>query len=316
MNNTTWDTYIEMCHYGGSSTLFIVKNFPLQKYVVSQSMFCIVNCFLIIPTVLLNGISVITIARNNHLKGKLCYFLILIQSFIDLAVGIITLPLYIFNAASELFGNARCSVFVSLEGIAFTPLAVSFATSLLLTFERYMSILHPIAHRCYLTKTKMIAFCCGNLGICVLTGPIFRIFFEDSQSIFQIILVLSLLVLHTLGYARIYLAVRNMHFANDAIGDYSSQEALPNSAEKRKSLRERKLAFSCALVVIINYICYLPFLFSYLYFKKDFMSFRIATSWCTMVALLISSLNSLVFFWKRPILRQEAMKLLRKMSND
>ena len=316
MNKTTWDTSIEMCRYGGSTTLFIVKNFPSEKHVVSQYIFCIINSLLIIPTVLLNGISVITIARNNHLKGKLCYFLILIQSFIDLAVGTITLPLYTFNSANELFGNARCSVFVSLEGIAFTPLAVSFATSLLLTFERYMTILHPIAHRCYLTKTKMIAFCCGNLGVCVLTGSIFRIFFEDSQSIFQIILVLSFLVLHTLGYARIYLAVRNMHFANDAIGDYSSQEALPNSAEKRKSLRERKLAFSCALVVIINYICYLPFLFSYLYFKKDFMSFRIATSWCTMVASLISSLNSLVFFWKRPLLRQEAIKLLRKMSND
>ena len=225
MNNTTWYTYIEMCGYGRSSTLFIIKKFPLEKYVVSQSIFCFLNCLLIIPTVLLNGISVITIAKNTHLKGKLCYFLILIQSYIDLAVGTITLPLYTFNSASELFGNARCSVFVNLEAIAYTPLVVSFSASFLLTFERYMSILHPIAHRCYLTKTKMVAFCCGIVGICVLTGPIFRIFSEHSQSILQIIAVVTLLSFHTLGYARIYFVVRNMHFANYAIGDYSSQEA-------------------------------------------------------------------------------------------
>ena len=115
---------------------------------------------------------------------------------------------------------------------------MSFATSSLLTFERYMSILHPIAHRCYFTKTKVIAFYSGIVGTCVLPGPVLRTFVEDSQSIFQITLVLTLLTLYTLAYVQIYLAVRNMHFSDEAIGDYSSQEALPNLAEKRKSLRE------------------------------------------------------------------------------
>ena len=212
MNNTTQDTYVEICGFGKASTLFIVKKFPFEKYVVSQLIYCIVNCFLIIPTVLLNGISVITITKNAHLKGKLCYYLIFIQSFIDLAVGIISLPLYTFNAASELFGNTTCSIYLSLDAIAYIPLGMSFATSLLLTFERYMSILHPIAHRCYLTKTKVIALYCGIVVVCALPGPIFRTFIKDSESILEITLAFTLLILHTFGYARIYLAVRNMHF--------------------------------------------------------------------------------------------------------
>ena len=50
---------------------------------------------LFFPTVLLNGVSILTILRSSQLKKKVSYFLILLQSAIDLIFGAIALPLMI-----------------------------------------------------------------------------------------------------------------------------------------------------------------------------------------------------------------------------
>ena len=316
MNNTA-NTFMEKCQIGQGNTLFIIKKYPSEKHVVGQTVYCAVTSLLIIPTVMLNGVSALTITRNAHLKRKLCHFLILIQSFVDMVVGIISLPLYIFNAASELNGAATCAVFVSLDSVASIPLIVSFMASGLLTLERYMCILHPIAHRSYLTKTRnVMAVYCFIVGISVVSGPLLRIVQENVQMILQITLVLILLISNALAYARIYNSVKNLHFAKDTINDCSTPRSFPESADKRKSLRERKLAQSCVLVVIISCFCYIPVSICYPYFKGDFVNFRLAMCWCTFVTALASSFNSLVFFWKRPLLREEALKLLRKMYSQ
>ena len=201
MNNTT-NTFIEKCQSSRGSTLFIIKRFPSEKYVVGQTIYCVLTSLLIIPTVMLNGISAVTITRNAHLKRKLCYFLILIQLFVDMAVGIISLPLYIFNAASELYGAATCAVFVSLDSVASISLQVSFIASGLLTLERYMCVLHPITHRSYSTKRRIVtSIYIFIVAIGVVSGPLLRIFRESIQTILQIMLVVIFLISNALAYA-------------------------------------------------------------------------------------------------------------------
>ena len=46
------------------------------------------------------------------------------------------------------------------------------------------------------------------------------------------------------------------------------------------------------------------------------MNYKVATCWSVAVIALNSSPNSLVFFWKRPLLRQEARNVLRKVSHE
>ena len=78
-----------MCAYSGSSPFLSLENFLLES---TQTLFIVASGVLIIPTVLLNGISVLKIWKSSHLKAKLCYFLVLIQLVADLAVGAVFVP--------------------------------------------------------------------------------------------------------------------------------------------------------------------------------------------------------------------------------
>ena len=310
--NDTKNPIIEMCcEYGESSTLFVVTEFPSRKYVVSQAIYCVASGTLIIPTVILNGISVLTIWKNSHLKAKLCYFLILVQSIFDIAVGVISVLTNIAVAALELRGIASCLDIVVLEAIAFIPAGVSLWTICLLTFERYMSILHPIFHRSHVTKARMLACACCAVVWVTVTGPVIKLLSEKLHTAVNGVIISFFFLFNTFVYTRIYFAVKKMRFSNDGIGDYSAEQKSFNIAEKRKSLRERNLAKSCGLVVLLCYLCYMPFTVCYLYFRNDQINFRVAYCWCGILISLNSSLNSLVFFWKRPSLRQEALSVLK-----
>ena len=129
MNNTK-DLFIEMCGYGGSTILFIITQFPSRNFVLIQAIYCVINGVLIIPTVLLNSISILTIWKGSHLKANVCYFLILIQSIFDIAVGVISI----------LRGDASCFHFVVLQTLAYLPAASSFMTIPSITLERYLSV--------------------------------------------------------------------------------------------------------------------------------------------------------------------------------
>ena len=313
----TTDPFVKICcDYGGSCTLFVVKQFPSRKYVVAQTIYCVVSCVFIIPIVLLNSISALTISKRSHLEAKNCYFLILIQSVIDLAVGIISLPLEIILAAVELRGAASCVSVVVLEAIAYLPAGISMTIIFLLTLERYLGILHPIIHRSHVTKMRILMCVCCCIGWVVITGPVFRIISEHLHTIANVTTLFVVLALNTFAYTRIYYAVKSMQFSNDRIGDCSTEENSSKMVDKRKSLRERNIAQSCAMVVFISYLSFIPFTVCYFYFENDHLNFRIATCWAWNLVTLNSGLNSLVFFWKRPLLRQEAMYVLRKMSRE
>ena len=303
------------CGYGGGSALFVVTRFPSRKYVISQTIYCLASGVLIIPTVLLNAISVLTIWKSSHLKEKICYFLILIQSVFDISVGVISVPANIALASLELRGIASCVDVVVLQAIAYIPAGISLTAICLLTFERYLSILHPIVHRSRATKARMLACACCAVIFVTITGPLIRLISGKLHTAMNAVIVLFFLVFNTFAYTRIYFAVKKMKFSNDGVGDYSTEQKSSKMEEKRKSLRERSLAKSCGLVVLLCYFCYIPFSVCYLYFVKDPVNFRLAICWSGILVTLNSSLNSLVFFWKRPLLRQEALSILKKISN-
>ena len=305
-------TFLKGCpNFGGS--IYIILHFPSDKYVINQIIFCIVNCFLIISTVLLNGASIFTIVRSSQLRGKVCYFLILIQSTVDLAVGAVSLPLYTLARGSEVLGVAYCALVYFCEKIFGLTTGISFLNLFLLTVERYLSIMHPVAHRVQLTKRKVL-ICSSFTTLPALLFNFANFPSEIVHSTAIILFVGTILALNTFAYVKIFLVARNSHKSN-RIADFSKTME-QNSSEfqrKRKSLQEVKLAKSCALVVVLSYFCYIPGLLCYSFYKNDKLNLRVAYSWSMTIIALNSSLNSVVFFWKRPLLRGEAIKMLKTM---
>ena len=263
MNNTT-DLLFEMRGYGGSTILFIITQFPSRHFVLNQTVYCVIIGVLIIPTVLLNSILILIIWKSSHLKAKVCYFLILIQSIFDIAVGVISVPAYIALAALELRGIATCVHSVVLLPLAYVPATTSFMTLFFITFERYLSVLHPVVHRSYVTKNRMLICAICAPICCVLTSPVLAIISQKLCDVINAVITLFALAFNTFAYTKIYFAAKKLHFSNDGIGDHSTEHSSSNMEKKRKSLRERSLAKSCALVVLISYFCYVPFAVCYL----------------------------------------------------
>ena len=106
-------------------------------------MVALLDGLLIIPTILLNIIAAKTIFKSSNLKGKAYFFLILVQSVLDTAVGVIALPLYTFGLATEAAGVPNCWInFLCLEVSLFFT-GGSFVTLSVMSFERYMGIFYP-----------------------------------------------------------------------------------------------------------------------------------------------------------------------------
>ena len=97
----------QSCRILGKTHLIITK-LPSEIFVINNTVAIASNGLLIIPTILLNAVAILTIVKSSQLKSKPCYFIILVQSIIDLAVGVFSIPLMIFFQASEIGGATDC----------------------------------------------------------------------------------------------------------------------------------------------------------------------------------------------------------------
>ncbi len=104
LNETTDMTY-KMC------TLYYIKYHSAisssKSFVINRIVLCVFNGVLLLSTILLNSVAILTISKCPQLKEKLCYFLVLLQSAIDLLGGVINQPLFIVMLASEAKGNSE-----------------------------------------------------------------------------------------------------------------------------------------------------------------------------------------------------------------
>jgi hypothetical protein len=89
------------------TTHFVIEKLSSEKLLINHIFAIAVNGILIIPTLLLNAVAVITIFKSSLLNNKSCYFIILVQSVLDLAIGVLGIPLFIFFLASAIGGISK-----------------------------------------------------------------------------------------------------------------------------------------------------------------------------------------------------------------
>ena len=110
-----------------------------SKYqVLTKVHSCTFVTILIIPTILLNGVSILKIMKCSQLKEKIAYFLIMVQSLADLAVGFVTLPLFSYVFITQTLGNADCFRQRLILIIMNIPFSISLTILTAMTVDRYM----------------------------------------------------------------------------------------------------------------------------------------------------------------------------------
>jgi hypothetical protein len=287
---------------------------PSNKYVLNQLFACVVYGLLFIPTVLLNGISIFIILKCSQLKEKVCYFTILMQSAVDLTTGVITLPILtahvLFKDVIHVENKVLCSLNFSFGHFLLT---LSVFTLCVLSFERYMGVVHPFIHHTSVTKKRIMKYQCRSVLLTLLFyGMVINMDSGDFHTILFFLDVLIPLVFLLYIYTKIFITTRKSLSIGNRPGDNATQPGMSEMKRKRRFLRELNLEKSCFLVTYTFGLCFLPSMV--LALAIDFLDGKTAEilwSWTTALSVLNSSLNSIIFFWSNAMLRKEAKKVLK-----
>ena len=252
--NLTGEQQFLWCNIFATEYAFIRK-LPSHSLYINHIIVLAVNGILVIPTILLNAVSIMTISKSSQLKSKPCYFIILIQSAADLVVGVLGIPLYLANLSGEIRGDSNCVVAVLAHRLSRITVGISTLILFGMTLERYIAVLHPYSYS-RVTKKKILIFACfaakGVVFVAILSSAI-----RVLRSIFITATVTLFFIFATFVYTRIYLVVIKM--VDSQNNTHSVAVTEENITRKKRFLQEIKQAKSCFLVVMCYFIlCFLP----------------------------------------------------------
>ena len=196
-----------------------------------------------------------------------------------------------------------------------SPITLAISTLILfgMTLERYIAVLHPYSYS-RVTKKKILIFVCF-----AVKGVVFAAFLSLKIPVLRAIFITATVTLFFLFaifvYTRIYLVVIKMVDSQNKRHSVAVTEE--NLTRKKRFLQEIKQAKSCFLVVMCYFILYfLPVTLAWIVVIKG-NQFEVQTfyGWATTLGMLNCSVNSLIFFWTKTMLRREAVKMLISVLN-
>ena len=177
-----------------------------------------------------------------------------------------------------------------------------------LSFERYMGVVHPFIHRPKVTKRKIIIFLCSSgilfpIAVVALSLGGISLIYRLPQ-----IMIVILLLFMVYVYTSIFVT---------ASGALPAQTNASELTKKRRFIKEFKLAKSCFLVVCTFGLCFLPsaILLTPLYSLEP-ETYLMLWAWAYFLSSLNSCLNSIIFFWSKPLLRKEATNVMSKLCKS
>ena len=310
MNNIS-ESFVKSCVLLKASYDVFV-DFPSNGYKISYAVMFSINIILIIPTVLLNGTSVIAILKCARLNTKVYFFLVLVQSIFDLTVGLLGLPLFIVVLATELFGSVNCVVSVVADQTMGLPSSFAVGTLIALTFERYMGLIHPFSYEAKVTREKMLPFILifvTSMTIsCAASFEISGLYFNVGVAV-----IIFFIVFSSVAYMRMFLAVRKLSRVQVMSNNIQEENRTETLSKREQFLRDVKLMKTCFMVLQCFLLCYFPFAV-YVLFKAHFDNYDrlVLYSSVTTVMMMNSTFNSLIFVWGKPLFRKEIVKILWK----
>ena len=305
--NITGTSFIKSCTLLKESYEVFIE-FPSTFYKNAYLVLSGVTLALVVPTIVLNGTAVIAILKCSQLYSKVCFFVVLIQSVIDLMVGVLGLPLLAAILLTNALGTHISCVFILLaEKLMVLPSSFSIHTLTALTLERYIGLMHPYFYERFVTKRRMLQYFLFT-GISTLMCSPISLQYVQVNSTVGTALIFSFICLSILAYARIFVAARKLSRTNVVAGYGDGQQNRAKNLSKRgQFLKDVKLAKSCFLVVICFLLCYLPVALFYLCSdhvegSADQLVIRLAF---IILMMFNSTLNSLILVWGKPLLRRE-----------
>lgn len=187
------------------------------------------------------------------------------------------------------------------------PCWLSIVTLSALTMERYMGVVHPYQYNVQVTKRRILLYMFAS-AVFVILVVAFSFLHRQVMSIVGSASILAFFCLTGFVYVRIYLVIRRL--VNSETKPACESNGRPG---RRRILRESRHARSCCLVVVCFTLFLLPFTFLNVFFTIGSFEYMLHLNWSLTSMILNSSVNSLIFFWAKTLLRKEAFKILKSL---
>ena len=184
----------------------LILRFPSNKYFINHIIACVFNALLIVSTVCLNSVTILTFWKSSQLRSKVSYFLILVQSCIDLGVGAIGSSLFTLGLLDEIRRTENCWLkFARGQATVFLTI-VSMTTLSAMNMERYFRVVHPFFHRDKVTRNRLLVYVILLSSLVVIFFSL-SFAFKGTLRFFGIVVIFIYLSSMSFIYTRIYLAI-------------------------------------------------------------------------------------------------------------
>lgn len=284
------------------------------KFQDAVKIFCgVVNALLVLPTVLLNGLVIITIWKTPSPSN----ILLLCLACADFMNGLITQPLAVIHLAGELTWDARlfCIPGVVMESVAWFASGISGTTVLALSVDRFLAVYMHLRYNEIVTVRRTSIFVAAIWPL--FTVNIFTRFIGVSNHLFitvNVVVIFVCLVTIMMIYYKIFRIVSYHRVQIQA--QVASVSQFSVSAQTIDELKARKSLMTVVYIVGLFWLCYLPFacvLVSYVIVGNT-PSIRTAYCITATVVFANSVINPGLYCWRIKEIRQALLKRVRKIT--
>ena len=278
----------------------------MDLHVYIQLIFlCVLNITFIFSGIILNTLVIASIWKSSQLRKKLCHFMIMVLSCVDLIAVVASHPAILIFAISWLTDDhdllMKLWFYLHLTDLI---LGFSFCVMLVMSIERYLGAYYPIFHRTSVTRRRLLTLLSlmliFHITLCAIS-LIGKVISVNVVFITFIVAIFLPLVYFNITLFKISREVRRKN---------------PVKPEKRTTINRKSIS-SCLLVVaclVVLTICTSTYMLFHNFFeKKHATSLKLSSIWTETLYTMNCTINSLIFFWKNKILRAEGMKILKTL---
>lgn len=294
-----------------------VVHAPSSIFITNMIITCTAHFLLFTCGTILNLTVVVTFWSSKTLRSKLSVFTVMVLSTNDLAVVTIAHPIFITQGIKEILKQPNC-LFEGVSDLFGTLLVgLSFSTLCVLNIERFLCIVYPLWHKANITKRRLLFLCvilwvftvfnmapCYQLGkICsTVIVPTFSLSVSSSTLIAYIFIFRA---------ARKRLNMISFHTATDF--------DVKQLRSKYSFLSDIKVAKNYFYIVMLTCICCIPITVCKV-MQSDIKTGQQTSNvlaagqiWGETLAVSLSTINCLLFFWSSRELRKAGFKTLKSL---
>ncbi|XP_078347362.1 beta-4C adrenergic receptor-like [Oculina patagonica] len=273
---------------------------------------CVFDNFLCYANVMLNIVTILAIRKTSSLP-KTTKTLLLNLAVCDVGVGLLGQPLYTSLLVKLIQqSDPACNSYTVLAISTGLFSAVSFFCVVAVSVDRFLAVHLHLRYQELVTHKRVVAVVISIWVLGVFISLIMLWVPPDITSLIVAISGVCGLLLTTLVYIRIYLAVRRHKNQIQAL--QVQQEAQTDEMANFAGLI--KSAAGIFYVYLLFLLCYLPYFICLVVIEINGPSITMKRFFLFSVTLVFlnSSLNPVIYCWKMRHIRHAIMDTLRNMS--